>query len=143
MENLTNHLVEQIAKKVEPMTRHDRSSLQVGAGDTRVTTGTVRTHFSARIANAQNGGAGALPSVQHRVSSEDELRSAAGNAEAAGNRELPGRLESWARTHAHSDRDLSDADCFTGPKTFGREWACETCWGRKQVVCPESGCENG
>jgi hypothetical protein len=100
MNNLTNRVVEQIARKVEPLTRHDRSSLQVGAGDTRVITGVVSTHFDARISNAHSGGVGRLPYVQQRLSSEEDLRSSSGNAEATGNREMLERLESWARAHA-------------------------------------------
>lgn len=132
-------MLEHVHAVVEPLTRFDRTSLDVKSHDLVVAQVDVVVRFDATFGTVHEDRPGALPPGV----------AAAGTASAAGDlvrakierdqADLPRRLEAWAARRSEDlSADLVASECTDGPYLAGYTRPCADCAGLGQVGC--NGC---
>lgn len=141
MDNQVDLAFTQVVKRIEPLTRFDRTSLKQESDRVRVTTGKALWRFAPTISNNREEKPGRLPYHVTRVDASGKLDEVAqhtlGNAYDA----LPRRIQAWLQVNAATDRKLEPSVCFDGPQIFGYEYKCRDCLGDGWVRC--GNCTNG
>ncbi|MCD9185578.1 MAG: hypothetical protein LUM44_04040 [Pyrinomonadaceae bacterium] len=132
---------DQIIKKIEPLTRFDKTSLKRESDNRRITTGKAFRQFTSWVYNDRKASEGRMPYGTKAYESETKLNEVAEETLKKAQEELPGRIQTWLNRNERNDRELSPSDCFDGPQTFGYEYRCSNCLGEGWIKCPA--CVNG
>lgn len=130
-----------VVKRIEPLTRFDRSSLRQESECVRVATGKAFWRFYPSISDSREEHTDRLPYHAERVDSAEKLDEIAQRTLRAAQQALPRRIEAWLQANYATDRKLEPSNCFDGPEVFGHEYKCRDCLGDGWVKC--GGCQSG
>jgi hypothetical protein len=135
--------LDQIIRKIEPITRFNKDSFKSESDQVRVSTGKASWRFSPNIFIKSEEHTDRLPARATKTDNLEKLNEAAQHALKLAKEALPRRIEEWLRLNERTDRTLEPANCFDGPKSFGYEYECKNCEARGWVPCDNYGCHNG
>ena len=135
--------LDQVVRRIEPLTRFSRESLILESENVRATTGKATWTFRIDISNDKESGKGRLPSRATALDSDQKLDETAQQTQKAAYNELPKRIQTWLSTNAQTDKELDSGACFNGPRFYGYEQRCSNCAGEGWLPCPNSLCRGG
>ncbi len=124
---------------IEPLTRFDRSSLQLRdeSSEAIPCTGvwTAEVTYSSSVSN----GNGKLPSDVRNADSQSGMERGIASLLDEERAKAANRMEAFAVAQAalvpSAQRPLAASDCFSGPIRVGYDWSCSKCTGKGKVTC--------
>jgi hypothetical protein len=141
MPSTSSLILDQVVALIEPLTRFDRSSVQLRDESEQTLSCTGIWASSIAISSSVSDGTGKLPSGVRDAGSQSAMERAIEETVAAERSHVAGRIQSWCDRQAQSlpadHKPLASADCISGITRIGYAWKCSSCGGDGKTTCSQ------
>lgn len=129
-------MLAKVGEFVEPLTRFDRSHLELVSCATDRVTVTATQSFRVSFASQTVDGAGSIPSGVKNVSNAGALNRELAAMLARAEEQASKRLLAWSEERGSDARaTLAEGDVFASEGRIGFAWKCEQCGGEGSERC--------
>ena len=134
-----DHLLRNLLRQVEPLTRYEAGDLPVRDRQDRTTNGTLVHMDRVAIEVVRSRHAGELPRGVVPHDREAEMEQAAAKECSVHKAEARERLRTWTQAHGQAILVPEVEDVFGEAQVHGHQHRCGTCQGHGQVSCGPCG----
>jgi hypothetical protein len=139
MTSASSLILDQVVALIEPLTRFDRSAVQLRNGSEDILPCTGIWTSSVTISSNVSDGAGKLPSGVRDAGSQSGMERAIEETVSAERSQVAQRIQGWCDRQAQSPpsahKPLTAGDCIGGITRIGYAWRCSPCRGRGKTTC--------
>jgi hypothetical protein len=135
----SNLILNQVIALIEPLTRFDRSSVQLRDESEQTLNLTGVWTSTIEFSSNTSDGKGKLPSGVRNASSQARMEREISDVLSAESAHVIGRIRKWCGAQGQSPpsshKPLSKDVCFSGVTRIGYAWNCSGCKGRGTITC--------
>ncbi|MBN9614312.1 MAG: hypothetical protein BGO25_09235 [Acidobacteriales bacterium 59-55] len=139
MTSTSSLVLDQVVALIEPLTRFDRSSVQLHEESEQTLSCTGVWTSSYAISSSVSDGTGELPSGVRDAGSQSGMERAINETISGERSNVVQRIQSWCDRQAQSSpsahKPLTSGDCISGITRIGYTWKCSSCKGRGKTTC--------
>lgn len=139
MNSTSSLILDQVIALIEPLTRFDRSSVQLHDESEQTLSCTGIWVSSIAISSSISDGTGKLPSGVKDAGTQSSMERAIEGVVSAERLNVSQRLQVWwdrqAQLSPASHKPLTSGVCISGLTRIGYAWKCSSCHGQGKITC--------
>lgn len=139
MTSTSSLIFDQVVALIEPLTRFDRSAVQLHEESEETLDCTGIWASSIDISSSVSDGSGKLPSGVRDAGSQSGMERAINETICAERSSVAQRIQDWCDRQAQSSpsahKPLTSGDCISDITRIGHAWKCSLCKGSGKTAC--------